>query len=335
MLEDNKNSREVVIYRNKSGDISTEAFVKDESVWLTQEQIAKLFGTKRPAVTKHLNNIFNSQELAKNSVCSILEHTAVDGKIYKTMFYNLDAIISVGYRVNSKKATEFRVWATSVLRGHILDGYTLNQKRLLEIKGKQLTEFEEAVSLVKKTIENRQLSVVESEGVLKVITDYANSWVLLQKYDQGKLALPLKGGKAKFVLAYDEVKNLVAELKNNLLTKKDATELFGRERGEMLAAIMGNIYQSFGGKEFYPSIEEKAAHLLYFIIKDHPFSDGNKRTASFLFIVFLARNKYLLKKNGEKKINDNTLVALALLIAESDPKQKDVLIKLVVNFLVD
>jgi len=329
------NNMQVVIYKNKAGEVAAEAVIRDESVWLTQAQIAEVFNIQRPAITKHLNNIFKSQELVKNSVCSKMEHTAVDGKKYQTMYYNLDVIISVGYRVNSKKATEFRVWATSVLRGHILNGYTLNQKRLLEIKGKQLSEFEQAVALVKRTIENRQLSAGESEGVLKVITDYANSWVLLQKYDQGKLSLPTKGSKTKFVLDYDEANKIIGQLKNSLLNKKEATDLFGHERGKALASIMGNIYQSFGGKDFYPSVEEKAAHLLYFIIKDHPFSDGNKRTASFLFIVFLARNKYLLKKNGEKKINDNTLVALALLIAESDPKQKDVLIKLVVNFLME
>lgn len=332
------NNIQVVIYKNKAGEVATEAVIRDESVWLTLNQIASLFNTDKSGISRHLKNVFLTGELDKNSTVAKIATVQNEGERSikrEVEFYNLDAIISVGYRVNSKKATEFRVWAISVLRGHILDGYTLNQRRLLEIKGKQLNDFEQAVALVKRTIENRQLSAGESDGVLKVITDYANSWVLLQKYDQGKLSLPLKTKKPKFVLAYEEVKDLVQELKNNLISKKDASDLFGRERGEMLASIIGNIYQSFGGKEFYSSVEEKAAHLLYFIIKDHPFSDGNKRTASFLFIVFLARNKYLLKKDGEKKINDNTLVALALLIAESDPKQKDVLIKLVVNFLVE
>lgn len=334
MLEGNSNM-DVVIYKNKTGNIVLEAEVKEETIWLSQEQMAKLFGTKRPAITKHLNNIFNSQELAKKTVYSILEHTATDNKIYKTMFYNLDAIISVGYRVNSKRATEFRIWATSILRNHILNGYTFNQKRLLEIKGRQLSDFEQAVSLIKKTIDTRQLSSKESDGILRVITDYANSWILLQKYDQEKLFIPAKTKKSKIIFTYDEIKSFILELKNDLITKKEATKLFGHERESSLAGIIGNIHQSFSGKDLYPSIEERAAHLLYFIIKDHPFSDGNKRIASFLFIIFLARQQHLFKKNGERKINDNTLVAIALLVAESNPKQKDIIIKLIINFLAD
>lgn len=331
MLEGN-NNMEVVIYKNKAGDVILKTEVVHDTIWLNQTQLSELFSVDRSVITKHLKNIFLTGELNEKSNVQKMHIPNSDKPI---KLYNLDVIISVGYRVNSKRATEFRIWATSILRSHILDGYTLNQKRLLEIKGKQLSDFEQAVSLVRKTIDTRQLSSKESDGILRVITDYAKSWVLLQKYDQGKLQLPAKTKKPKIIFTYDEIKTFILELKNDLIVKKEATELFGHERELSLAGIIGNIHQSFAGKDLYPSIEERAAHLLYFIIKDHPFSDGNKRIASFLFIIFLARNQYLLKKNGDKKINDNTLVAIALLVAESDPKQKDIMIKLIINFLID
>lgn len=335
-MQKEKNTKsEIVIYQNKNKDVATEALVKDETIWLTQEQIAVLFGVQRPAITKHLLNIFKTSELSENSVCSILEHTAEDGKVYKVKYYNLDAILSVGYRVNSKRATDFRIWATSILRSHILQGYSLNQKKILELRGNKLEEFEQAVVLIKKTIDTKQLSAGESEGVLRVITEYANTWVLLQKYDKQLLSAPGKTRVSKYRFSADEARVLVCELKDSLVEKKEASELFGLEQGGRFLSVIGNIYQSFGKQELYHSIEEKAANLLYLIIKDHPFSDGNKRIASFLFVIFLVRNSYLLKKNGEKKINDNALVAMALLIAESNPKQKDILIKLVMNFLAE
>jgi prophage maintenance system killer protein len=324
------NKGEIIIYQPKTGGPRLEVALEKESVWLTQSKIALLFGTQRPAITKHLKNIFKSGELIPKSVSSILEHTAADGKVYKTQFYNLDAIISIGYRVNSKRATQFRIWATKVLKDHILKGYTINQKRLQE---KGLAEFEQAVAMIKSALETKKLKGAEAKGLLEVITKYAQSWLLLQKYDEEKLSLPIKQGKPKYKLQYNEAIEAISDLKNNLLVKKQASGLFGQERGETLAGIIGNIYQTFSNKELYASIEAKAAHLFYFIIKDHPFSDGNKRIGSFLFIVFLSRNNYLLDKKGERKFNDNALVALALLIAESDPKQKEVLIKLIMNFL--
>jgi len=324
---------EVVIYKTKDGQAKLEVNLREETVWLTQKQIAELFGTQRPAVTKHLKNIFKSSELYENSVSSILEHTAADGKKYKTAFYNLDAIISVGYRVNSQRATQFRIWATKVLRDHLLKGFTLNEKRLKEQKTIKLQELENAITLLQNAIANRELKKVEAEGLLKVITDYTNSWLLLQKYDEGKLAIQKKTPKYKRKLDYSWTKEAIAELKHNLMKKKQATEIFGQERGYGLEAIIGNLNQSFGGKKLYPTLEEKAAHLLYFTIKDHPFVDGNKRSASFLFIEFLARNNFLFRKSGERKINDNTLVALALLVAESDPKEKDAMIALITNLL--
>lgn len=325
---------ELAIYKAKNGKINLEAKVRNETIWLTQEQIALLFGSERSVITKHLRNIFKDGELREKAVCAIFAHTASDGKVYETKFYTLDAILSVGYRVNSKRATQFRIWATGILKSHILSGYTLDQKRLAEIKGKQLEEFEQAVSVIKKTIETKQLSGNESDGILKVITDYANSWILLQKYDKNLLSVPALSTKGKYKLNYEVASLIINELKQNLVAKNEAGHLFGSERDNSFKSVLANLYQVFGGKELYPSVENKAAHLLYFVIKDHCFTDGNKRIASFLFIVFLAKNKCLFKKNGEKKINDNALVALALLIAESDPRQKEVMIKLVSNFLV-
>ncbi|HLC69664.1 MAG TPA: virulence protein RhuM/Fic/DOC family protein [Patescibacteria group bacterium] len=331
-------SQEIVIYEDKNGEVKIQAEVRSESVWLTLNQIAQLFYTHKSGISRHLSNIFKSGELSKSSTVAKIATVQTEGnrQVERLVeYFNLDAILSVGYRVNSKRATQFRIWATGILRKHILEGYSLNQKRLLELRGKQLNEFEQAVNLVRKTIDSRVLSGSEADGILRVISDYANTWVLLQKYDEEKLEPAGKFTKVKKVLTYDEALSLVNDLKNNLLKKKEAGDLFGRERGESLASILGSVSQSFAGKDLYPSVEEKAAHLLYFVIKDHPFSDGNKRLASFLFVVFLAWNKSLLKKNGEKKINDNALVAIALLIAESEPKQKEVMVKLVLNFLVN
>ncbi len=331
------NVTELVVYKNSTGNIEIEVHLQEETLWLNQQQIAAIFDTQRPAITKHLNNIFRSGELDESKVSSILEHTtkhgAIEGKIQKkhTKYYSLDAVISVGYRVNSQKATQFRIWATSILKNHIIEGYTFNKKRLQE---KGLSEFEQAVALIKKTIETKQLTNDEEKGLLKVITEYANSWALLQKYDEQLLQQPKKTYKSSYTLTYDEATIAISELKRDLMRKKEASSLFGQERDEMLQGIIGNLYQTFDTHDVYPTFEEKAANLLYFVIKDHPFSDGNKRIGSFLFILFLARNNHLYTKQHEKKFQDNALVALALLIAESDPKQKDMLIVLIMHFLV-
>lgn len=323
------NKGEIIIYRTSQKEIELKVRLERETVWLDARQMARIFGVNRPAIVKHINNIYKTGELYKKPTCSILEQVAADGKIRKMNLYNLDMIISVGYRVNSKRATQFRIWATKVLKNYLIKGYAVNQKRLKEIN---LREFEQAVALIKKAVETKQLTSGETSGLLKVITDYANSWILLQKYDKKQLGIT-KTHKVRYILTFNDAQRAIIELKNDLVSKKEASDLFGQEKKEILEGILGNLNQSFGGKVLYPSIEEKAAHLLYFIIKDHPFIDGNKRVGSFLFIVFLARNRHLFKKNGERKINDNTLVALALLIAESSPKQKEIMIKLIMNFL--
>ena len=337
MNKNQDNKGEILIYKSLDGKAALEVRLHDETLWLNLNQLSSFFGRDKSVISRHINNITKTGELKRDSTVAFFATVQDEGgrQIERQIeYYNLDMIISVGYRVNSIRGTQFRIWATKILKDYIVKGYTLNQKRIKELKEKQLTEFEEAVSLIKKTIETKQLSSSETAGLLHVITDYANSWLLLQKYDEGKLEISRKT-RSLFVFEYDDAVQAINELKKNLITKKEASDLFGIERGEGLKSILGNISQTFGGEELYPSIEEKAAHLLYFIIKDHPFADGNKRIGSFLFIVFLARNKYLFKKNGERKINDNALVALALLIAESAPKQKDIMIKLIMNFLAN
>jgi death-on-curing family protein len=330
-------NKEIIIYKDKSGKISLDVKLKKETIWLTQKQIAILFDVNIPAISKHIKNIYKEKELDVKSTVSKMETVQVEGSrsIKRVIeMYNLDVTIAVGYRVNSKRATEFRIWATKTLKEHILKGYTINQKRIKELKNKQLEEFKEAVGLIKKTVETKRLSSDENEGLLRVITDYANTWATLQQYDKGKLQTK-KTAKVKNVLDYNVSCEAISRLKDSLIKKKEASDLFGRERDDTLKGVLGSINQSFGGKELYLSIEEKASHLIYFVIKNHPFIDGNKRIGSLLFILFLARNKYLFNKKGEKKFSDNALVALALLVAESDPKQKDIIIKLIINFIAD
>lgn len=329
------NSKQIVIYNDKNKSIKVEAVLQKETVWLSQAQMAKLFNVGIPAVNKHLINIFKAGELKEKSVISILEITAADGKIYKTQYYSLDAIISVGYRVNSQKATQFRIWATKVLREHIINGFTVNRDRLKQLQGDKLDELESAVALIRRTIETRRLTGEQENGLLRVITDYANSWVLLTKYDNHQITTPKKLSKIKRVLTYDDAVLAIYGMRQQLAKKLGDSELYGRERQEGLKSLIGNLYQTYGHKPLYPSLEHQASHLLYFVIKDHPFVDGNKRIGAFLFIYFLSRSGHLFKKNGERKINDNALVALTLLVAESDPKEKDVIIKLIMNFIVE
>ena len=321
-----------MIYRAKDGSARLDVELREETIWLRQDQISLLFDSERSVVTKHLRNIFRTGELDKNSVSSILEHTAADGKTYKTQFYNLDAVISIGYRVNSKRATEFRIWATQVLKKYITKGVVVNQKRLKD-KNIDFQGLEHAVKLLQNTIQSRQLTGNEAKGMLKVITEYASSWLILNKYDSGKIKI--ERGKIKRIrlVDYNFAKNFIEKLRVNLINKKQASELFGSENSDKLKVILNLIGQSFGSRQLYSSLEEKAAYLLYFIIKDRPFMDGNKRIGSLLFILFLQQNNFMLNKNGEKKINDNALVALALLVAESNPKDKNIMIALITNLI--
>jgi death-on-curing family protein len=320
----------IIIYQTKDKQVNLEVRLEQETVWLNQKQIANLFGTQRPAITKHLNNIFKSKELIEKSVCSILEHTAKDGKTYRTQFYNLDAIVSVGYRVNSHRAAQFRIWATRVLKEHILRGYTLNQKRLLE-QTKEFRELQKTIAFIEAE-SHKELLQFQTKELLSIINEYTKALTIFDQYDRKQLILQ-KAQKPTFILTYIECRGIICKMKEELIKKKEASDLFGQESGRKLEGVIGNLYQTFGGQELYRSVEEKAAHLLYFLVKDHPLIDGNKRIASILFIYFLEKNNYLLKENGERKINDNALIALTLLIATSEPREKEVMIKIITNLL--
>jgi len=317
---------EIIIYKSDTGP-KIEVKLDKENIWLTQDQIALLFGTQRPAITKHLNNIFKSGELDEKSN---VPKWNVPNSDKPVKFYSLDTIISVGYRVNSKRATQFRVWATNTLKNYLVKGYAINEKRLLEAQNK-FNELQNAVDFLRQKSKYELLAGQEQE-ILNLLADYSKTLTLLEQYDTEKVVLSKKG-KAEFVLDHKLATNVISEIKKELQIKNEASEMFGTEPHNKLEGLLGNIRQTFDGKELYSSIEEKASNLLYFIIKDHPFIDGNKRIGSFLFVYFLDRNKYLYRETGEKKINDNALTALSLLIAVSDPKEKDKLIKIITNLI--
>lgn len=316
---------EIVIYQTKDGANKTEVRLQSETVWLTQEQISNLFGRERSVITKHLSNIFSDKELVEKSNVQNLHITGSDKPV---KFYNLDVIISVGYRIKSKEAVHFRQWATSILKEHLIKGFTLNRQRFEE----NSQDLKAALELIQKAAKSPELNFDSSRGLIDVISRYTQTFLLLQHYDEGLLAEPKvkKGGK----LPSAKVARAALEnLKKDLVGRKEATDLFARERSDGLAAILGNLEQTIFGKPAYPSIEAKAAHLLYFVIKNHPFVDGNKRSAAFLFVDFLNRNQRLIGKNNQPIINEIGLAALTLLIAESNPKNKEIMIKLVMNML--
>jgi len=319
---------EIIIYQTKDKKVQLEVKLQQETVWLTQKQVARLFGTQRPAITKHLNNIFRIKELQEDSVCSILEHTAQDGKVYSTKFYNLDAIISVGYRVNSTQATKFRIWATGVLKKHLVEGYTLNEQRLQQ-QAYKLQALQRAVKLIGSMKDKKQLEYREAMGLLEVINDYNYALGLLDDYDYKRLKISRTSREEKFSFTYESAIKVVRELRK----KFGSSGLLGIERDQSFKSSIACIYQTFSGKDLYPSVEEKAAHLLYFVVKNHSFVDGNKRIAASIFLWFLEKNSLLYKDDGAKRIADNALVALTLMIAESDPEERDIIVTLVVNLI--
>jgi hypothetical protein len=329
-IDKKQNKGEIIIYQSKDGEAVLEVNLQKETVWLSLDQIATIFNRDKSVISRHIRNIFQEKELNKSSVVAKIATTAADGKTYQIDYYNLDMILSVGYRVNSKCATQFRIWATKILKHHILQGYTINEKRLLETRQK-FEELQNAIIFLQKKSQKKELQGQEKE-ILNLLSDYSKTFSILEQYDKGKFK-KTKGKKAKFILKYHDCSEIISELKKQLMLRKEASKFFANEIDKKLEAIVKNLYQTFDSKELYPGIQEKAAHLLYFIIKDHPFIDGNKRSASFLFVYFLDKNNYLYSKTGRRKINDNGLTALALLIAQSDPKEKDVLIKIIINLL--
>lgn len=320
--------KNIEIYKVHEGEVVFKVDADKETIWTTQDQLSKLFGVDRTVIGRHLRNIFRDGELEENLVCAKNARTAADGKTYLVKMYNLDAIISVGYRVNSRKATDFRIWATKVLHHYVVDGVAVNERRLKELDSKKLHEIENALGIVKRLVASSDLSADEASGILEVITKYAPSFKALKEYDEGHISFT-KGKKTAKTLSISDCTDIIATLKKNV--KGD--ELFGKPRGNAFESSLGAIIQTYDGKDVYPTISEKAANLLYLIIKDHPFYDGNKRIGALLFVVFLTINDYHLTKNGETKISDRALTALALLIAESSPTEKGLLVALICKLL--
>ncbi|MDP2279935.1 MAG: virulence protein RhuM/Fic/DOC family protein [Nitrospirota bacterium] len=320
---------EIIIYQTSKKEVELKVRFEGETVWLRQDAIAKLYGKERTVVTRHINKIFADKEVDKKSTVQKM-HIANSDK--PVAFYSLDVILAVGYRTNSSRAIHFRRWATNILKSYLLNGYALNQKQLLETQEK-FKALQKTISFLHEKSQH-ELLAGQGKEILNLLADYSKTLTLLEQYDKERLAL-IKRTKGEFILDYSHLHHVINETKKELIIRKEASDLFGLENSGRLKGILGGIYQTFDGNELYPSLEEKSAHLLYLIIKDHPFVDGNKRIASLLFVYFLDRNKYLERPNGERKINDNALVALALLIAESDAKDKDILIKIITNLLTD
>lgn len=314
---------EISIYQSENGTI--EVRLEQDTVWLSQAQIVTLFGRDQSVVSRHIGNIFKEGELERESNMQKM-HIANSDKPVE--MYNLDVIISVGYRVKSQQGTRFRQWATRTLREHLTQGYTLNRQRL-EANAREL---EAALQLVKKAAQSPELLADTGRGLVDIVTRYAQTFLLLQRYDEGLLTEPpeQRGG---ILPTLDEARQALARLKADLMARGEATDLFVQERDDAFDALLGNLDQTVFGEPAYPSVEAKAAHLLYFVIKNHPFSDGNKRSGAFLFVDFLNRNGRLLDMTGNPVINDIGLAALALLVAESDPAHKETMIRLIMNML--
>lgn len=320
---------EIVLYAEDGGFPAVKVVLNQDTVWLNLTQMAQLFGRDKSVISRHLHNIFDSGELTKEATVAKNATVQKEGKRQvsrEIQWYNFDAIISVGYRVNSKQGTRFRIWATSVLKDHLIKGYTINQKRLVE---KGVTEAGQMLGLLRNSLLTQDMVKDEGQAVLDLVNSYAKTWQLLWQYDENSLPNQKDINQQSSPLDTAQARKAILSLKQELFNKDEATAIFGQEREEGLPGILGAISQTFGGKELYPTVMAKAAHLLYFVIKDHPFIDGNKRIASFLFLLFLKINHKPLS------FAPNTMVALTLLVAASEANQKDLLVRLIINLLVE
>lgn len=326
MPEQRNSNTQTVIFQSKAGSLELKADIKQETIWITQQQVAELFGVQKAAVSKHVKNIFDSEELQAKATVSKMETVQQEGSrsVKRNVeYYNLDLVLSIGYRVNSKKATYFRQWATKTLKDHMLKGYTINRNRIQ----RNYDQFLKAVDDVKNLLPKDFL--IDKDSVLELIALFADTWLSLDAYDKDVL-VSQGTTKKKMTLTADKLNRALLELKINLVAKGEASDIFGIEREkDSIVGIIGNVMQSFADQELYPSIEEKAAHLLYFIIKNHPFVDGNKRSGAYAFVWFLCQAKIL----DVTRITPPALTAITLLIAESSPKDKDKMIGLVCTFL--
>ena len=320
-MENIKN--EIAIYQSESGAIELRGDWQNETIWATQAQIANLFEVDRTVVTKHIRNILKIGELDSKEVCAKFAHTATDGKTYQTQFYNIDVVLAVGYRVNSKIATKFRRWATATLKEHIFKGYSINKERIASNYKLFLKALDDVKALLPEN------SKADTVNILELVSIFADTWFSLNAYDTEEL--PKSGiTKNQIEITANELRTALQELKKELISKNEAADLFGIERKEKnIENIVGNVFQSFGGEYVYPTVEEKAANLLYFFIKNHPFIDGNKRSGAFAFIWFLQKAGLL----NIQRLSPNVLTALTLLIAESNPKDKDRMIGIILLIL--
>lgn len=319
---------QIIIYQTPDGEATLDVKLNHDTIWLSLNQLTTLFERDKSVISRHLKNIFTENELDRSSVVAKNATTAQDGKTYDVEYYNLDAVISVGYRVNSKRGTQFRIWANKILKEYLVKGYAINEQRLKE-QAEQFNSLKQTVNLLGNVLKNKELTSDEATGLLKVVTDYSYALDILDKYDHQLLAVEGTTDNQLFVATYEQAMQAIKDLKD----KFGGSSLFGNEKDDSFKGSIGTIYQSFGGVEFYPTIEEKAANLLYFVVKNHSFSDGNKRIAAYLFVWFLEKNGILYREDGSKRIADNALVALTLMIAESKPDEKEMMVKVVVNLI--
>ncbi|MHB1463722.1 MAG: RhuM family protein [Thermoleophilia bacterium] len=331
-----KPANEIILYQSPDGEINIEVRLERETVWLTQRQMADLFDTSTDNVGLHLKNIFNEGELAESTTTedySVVQSEGGRQVRRQLKHYNLDAIISVGYRVSSKRGTQFRIWATRTLRDYLLKGYTLNEQRLRE---KGFDEIGQAVSLLSRTLTRNELVSSEGRAAIEIVEQYTRAWKLLLQYDEEKLAeTPEHPVQPAVSLSMADANAAIAGLRIVLYERGEATDIFGQERGDHLGAILGALEQTFDGQPLYPTAQARAANLLYLVIKDHPFVDGNKRIGTLLFLEYLRRNGLLFRPDGQPRLADNAIVALALLVAESDARQKELMIRLILNLIED
>ncbi len=326
---------EIIVYEASNGDVQVDVRLVDNTLWLTQDQMAEVFGRDRTVITKHLNSAFSSGELEAEATRAKFARVQIEGDravSREIEHYNLDAIISVGYRVNSVRGTQFRKWATSILNNHLIRGYTLNEKRLLT-RG---VEFDQIVALLSSTLHKTEALTTEGAAVLDVIQHYARTWRMLEAYDEGRLpANPEQTSAPLATLDIESARQTINAMREDIISRGEKPGLFGQERGDVLEGILLGIEQTWDGEDLYPTIESRASHLLYFIIKDHPLSDGNKRTGSLLFLDYLRRNNALAGSSGQPRFSDTALVALALLVAESEASQKEIVVRVILNLLAE
>ena len=324
-----KEEQKIVIYQTEDGQTQIDVRLENETVWLTQAQMVELFQTTKQNVSLHLNNLYKEGELQKEGTVKEYLTVQQEGKrrvSRRVKYYDLDVIISVGYRVHSKRGTAFRIWARKIIKDYLVKGYVVNER----IRHEQIGELRQLVGMLGRTLQNQAvISTDETTALFEVVTDYTYALDTLDNYDYERLAIDKTTKQEKFHATYENAMEAI----NGLREKFGGSTLFGNEKDESFKSSIGQIYQTFGGEELYPSVEEKAAMLLYLVTKNHSFSDGNKRIAATLFLWFLNNNGILYREDGSKRLADNTLVALTLMIAESKTEEKDVMVKVVVNLI--